>query len=262
MEHRSARTPRTVLTLPNTGRSSTWTGRTVSGQADYSVVAIPNRTVQLHFHCDDRIPPYTKSYDNSQFERLSTFWYEFPMRHFGIQIDELDNSDHIEQPLNPINIPDVAPLPARQGIANGGPLPQIRPRRLFHPPMQSIAHLRLSHSPTIGREFVYGCPHIGHELALSSLQAKSVLYTHHRSGTVDVLIIKIYIGPADDDFDSDHTRHYIRNRTFPNFNFHQPVLSREHFNMGNLSYISRNGINSHFKFMITNVISCDRIRCL
>ena len=245
MEHRSARTPKTVLTLPNTGRTSVWTGRTVSGQTEHSVVAIPNRTVQLHFHCDDRIPPYTKSFENTHYERLASFLFEYPMRHFGIQIDDMDNSDQLGDPLDASGIPNVAPLPSmRPGLANGGPVPQIRPRRLFHPPMQSISHLRLSHAPTIGREIVYGCPKIGNDLALSSLQAKSVLYTHHRSGTVNVLIIKIYIEPADDDFDNDHTLHYIRTRTFPNFNFHQPVLSRNQFNMGNPSFISRNGTNS------------------
>ena len=90
---------------------------------------------------------------------------------------------------------------------------------------------------------------------MASLQAKSILYTHHRSGTVDVLIIKLFIGPADDDFDRDHTRHYIRNQTFPNFNFHQQVLSRDHFRMRNPSFISRTGsptacsniLSSHIK---------------
>ena len=243
MERRISRTPRTILSLPNHGRNSVWTGRTTSGQTEHSIVALSNRTVQLHFHCDDVIPPYTKSFENIHFERLSSFLFEYPMRHFGLEADNLDDSDHPEADLNPLRVPEIRPLPnMRPGIQNGGPVPPIRPRRLFHNLPQTISNLRLSHAPTIGREIMYGCPVIGHDLALSRLQAKSVLYTHHRSGTVDVLIIKIFIGPADKDFDDDHTNFYLRNRTFPNFNFHQPVLSRTHFRMGDLSCISRNRI--------------------
>ena len=238
MENHLNRIPRTVLSLPNNGRSSVWTGRTVSGQTIHSVVAIPNRTVQLHFHCEERIPPFTKSFENTHFERLASFLFEYPMRHFGIQIDDMTNPDP-EQGADPLLIPNVVPAPnMRQGLQNGGPIPQIRPRRLFPPP-PNIHQFRLSHAPTIGREIVYGCPKIGNDLALASLQAKSVLYTHHASNTVDVLIIKIFIEPADDDFDEDHTNHYIRNRTFPNFNFDQPVSLRNRFNMGNLNFISR-----------------------
>ena len=238
MEHRIHRTPRTILSLPNNGRTSTWTGRTTSGQTIHSVVALPNRTVQLHFHCDDVIPPYTKSIENSHFERLANFWFEYPMRHFGVAPDDLD-SDQPDQDL-PDGLPNIAPLFNMRAVQNGGARLPIRPRQLF-PPTQNVSYLRLSHAPTIGREMVYGCPYIGNDLAMSSLQAKSVLYTHHRSGTVDVLIIKIFIAPADEDFDNDHTNFYIRNQTFPNFNFHQPVLARDHFRMGNSSFISRNG---------------------
>ena len=242
MENHLNRTPRTVLSLPNNGRSSVWTGRTVSGQTIHSVVAIPNRTVQLHFHCDERIPPYTKSFENTHFEKLTTFLYEFPMRHFGIQIDDMTNPDP-EEGLDPLLQPNVAPGPGmRHGMHNGGPLPQIRPRRLFRQQAPIINQFRLSHAPTIGREIVYGCPRIGNDLALSSLQAKSVLYTHHVSGTVDVLIIKIFIEPAETEFDEDHTNHYIRNRSFPGFNFDQPISLRNRFNMGNLTFISRNSM--------------------
>ena len=242
MENHSNRTPRTILALPNHGRSSVWTGRTVSGQTIHSVVAIPNRTVQLHFHCDEQIPPYTKSFENTQFERLCTFWYEFPMRHYGIQIDDMTNPDPIVG-QDPLNVPNVAPFPnMRQGLQNGGPVPMLRPRRLFSPQRPVINHLRFSHAPTIGRETVHGCPKIGNDLALSSLQVKSVLYTHHKSGTVDVLIIKLFIEPADTEFDDDHTNYYIRSRIFPGFNFDQPMSLRNRFNMGNSTFISRNSI--------------------
>ena len=241
MERRISRTPRTVLSLPNSGRNSVWTGRTISGQSVHSVVALENRTVQLHFHCEETIPPYTKSIENSHFERLANFWYEYPMRHFGMVPDDLDNSDHLtEQELDPAGLPNIAPLPNMSARQNGGVRPPIRPRRLFQP-QQSVTTLRLSHSPTIGREMVYGCPFIGNDLAMASLQVKSVLYTHHKSGTVDVLIIKLFVAPSDDDFDKDHTEHYIRHRAFPNFNFHQPVLSRDRFRMGDPTYISRTG---------------------
>ena len=247
MEYRNHRIPRTILSLPNSGRTSVWTGRTTSGQTIHSVVALPNRTVQLHFHCDETIPPYTKAFENTHFERLATFLYEYPMRHFGHQVDDPDNSEVPSVPVNPGRIPDIEPLPnMRPGIQNGGPLPRILPQRLFHNqrPGQSISHFRMTHAPTIGREIVYGCPKIGHDLAMASLQTKSVLYTHHLSGTVNVLIIKLFIAPADEEFDSDHTEHYLRHRTFPNFNFHQPVLSREHFRMGDITHISRNGIKN------------------
>ena len=255
MDRRSLRTPRTVLSLPNNGRNSVWTGRTISGQSIHSVVAIPNRTVQLHFHCEDTIPPYTKSIENPHFERLANFWYEYPMRHFGLAADDLENSDQInDQDIGLLHeLPNIEPLPNMAARQNGGvriPIP-ILPRRLFQP-QQSVSTFRLSHSPTIGREMVYGCPYIGNDLALASLQAKSVLYTHHRSGTVNVLIIKIFIGPADDDFDRDHTQHYIRNQTFPNFSFHQPVLSRDQFRMGNSTFISRNRI----------IYLCSNIYCI
>ena len=242
MDHRQPRTPRTVLALPNTGRNSVWTGRTVSGQSIHSVVAIPNRTVQLHFHCSDRIPPYTKSFENSQFEKISNFWYEYPMRHFGLMPDDLDNSntpDHI-----PHNRPDILHFNRRPGAQNGGALPLIRPGRLF-PAEPTVSYLRLSHAPTIGREMIYACPIIGNDLALSNLQVKSVLYTHHLSGTVDVLIIKLFVESSDSEFDNDHTNHYIRHRIFPNFRFDHPVLSRNHYNMGDpQQFISRNGMKN------------------
>ena len=262
MEHRVARTPRTVLSLPNSGRTSVWTGRTVSGQTTHSVVAIPNRTVQLHFHCDDTIPPYSRSFENTHFERLASFLYEYPMRHLGVQVDDLDSNDPPNEPQDPALLPDVALIANaanRNGLRNGGPVPQIRPRRLFHDQRQHINHLRLSHAPTIGREIVYGCPKIGNDLAMSSLQAKSILYTHHTSGTVNVLIIKIFIELADEEFDKDHTEHYIRSRTFPGFNFHQPLLLRDRFRMGNLTNISRNRNNLMFETVLHFKVTDDRM---
>ena len=139
------------------------------------------------------------------------------MRHLGYQVDELDNPEPVNL-FQQNRIRQVVPI--RPGQVNGGALPLLRPSRIVAP-NPVISTLRLSHAPTIGREIMFGCPKIGDELALSNLQAKSILYTHHVSRTVDVLIIKLFIGTSDEDFDYDHTVHYIRNGTFPNFNFNQ-----------------------------------------
>ena len=259
MEHRTARTPKTILSLPNSGHSSVWTGRTVSGQSVHSVVALPNRTVQLHFFCNDNIPPYTRSFENSHYERLATFWYEYPMRHLGVQVDDLDGQEPLEPAQPAIQVPNIEPQQnMRSGLANGGPVQPFRPRRLFDQ-RPHINHLRLTHAPTIGREMVYGCPRIGNDLALSTLQAKSVLYTHHESGSVNVLIIKIFIEPAENEFDTDHTEHYIGSRTFPGFNFHQPLMLRDRFRMGNLTNISRNRNPFMFESVLHFKITDDRM---
>ena len=222
MQQRLGRPSRTVLSLPNTGQTPTWTGMTTSGQTIHSVVPIPNRTVQLHFIGQEgEFTPLRRSFRDNFFQQLATFWYEYPMRHYAIQIDDLNAENEIISPQNIHRLP-VQPQ-------NGNVLPRIRPSN--RPPNHAITSLRISHPPTIGREFLLSCPEIGNHMALHCLQVTEVSYTHHLSTSIDTLVIKFTVEFAHEEFDGEHTRHYIPNQSFPNFNPNLPMLLRDHYRL-------------------------------
>ena len=222
--HNQINGPQSMIILPSPGRHSIWTGRTTSGQTVDSIVPMTNRQVQIHFESPDSIE-FRHTFDNSEFQKLANFLYEYPMRHFGIQTDDMD----------PSNIPNETP---RFYTAGNFPITleehhgQPRTSRFQGKP---VNHLRFSHAPTVGREFVVGCPKIGHALASKNLQAVAFHYTHHKSS--DSLILKVCIDNANCDFRRD-----LR-LGFPNFNFNKPVMFRDHFCMGDKSFITRKRIN-------------------
>ena len=214
------RPSRTVLSVPNSGQTPTWIGRTTSGQTIHSIVPLPNRMVQLHFlgH-EGEFTPLRKSFNDTLFQRLATFWYEYPMRHFGLQIDDLNSENEVIRPRQ---------LYHRHHTVNGNPSPMVLRSR---PRQPTITQFRISHPQIVGREFIASCHEIGDHMALHCLQITEVLYTHHKSNTTDTLIIKFTVEFAHQEFDDAHTRHYIPNRRFPNFNPDLPMLLRSHYRL-------------------------------
>ena len=203
----------TTLTLPSNGRIPIWTGLTQSGEIRSSILALPNRTVQLHFRSNDDVNDFSAEINDSVFSKLSTFMYEFTMRHFGLMSDE----------LQPVNF--VIPQLNDNGMLFG----QFRQHN------NSINHLRFTASETIGREFCVGCPEIGNAFAQQGLQATEFLYTHHHTSSLNVLILKITISNASREFIND-----FRN-DFPLFQFNTPMNYRDHFKIIDRNHIFRNG---------------------
>ena len=224
MERNTPRANKNKLTFPSTGRHSSWTGRTTSGQTIDSIVPMTNRIVQIHFETPDTIE-FRQTFDDSEFQKLANFMYEYPMRHFGIQIDDMD----------PTNGPDESPR-----FYTAGNFPIVLEERYGHRNIASrfqgrpVNHLRLSHAPTIGRELVVGCPSIGRALVTQGLQAVAFHYSHHKSS--DSVIMKIAIDRTNRDFQRDFERN------FPDFNFNKPVMFRDKFQMGDRSFITRKRI--------------------
>ena len=205
----------TTLSLPSNGRIPIWTGRTKSGEIRSSVLALPNRTVQVHLRSNDDVNEFSTEIDDSVFVKLGTFLYEFTMRHYGIMSDEL-------QPVNFI-IPQLNDNGILFGQAH-----QYRNQ-------SSINHLRFTDGETIGREICCGCPEIGNPLANQGLQATELLYTHHHTTSLNVLIFKITISNATRTFADDFQNN------FPQFQFDTPMNYRNHFKMTDRNHIFRNG---------------------
>ena len=222
---------KTLLSLPNPGRTPTWTGLTQSGDSIHSIVPMANRRIQLHFCAKENIIPFAHNFENRHYQRLGTFLYEYPLRHLGIYIDNVERP-----PVSETTSPSFF-------TASGLPIfnPRIEPR-IHELPLRghgtranrAMTQLKLDHAPTVGREIACGCPEIGNQLALSNLQATSIVYSHHQRE--NVLSVKVFIGQAPTDFARDHSA------GFPDFKFHQPLHFRRRYSMGDEIYLSRNGI--------------------
>ena len=215
---------KTVLTLPSTGRTPTWTGRTLSGSANYSIVPMTNRTVQLHFESSIH-QPFAHTFENEVFEQLATFLYEYPLRHLGIQPDELD------QPRTQ-TLHDPA-FYAASGIPIFNPRVQIPVFPISTNNATNVYELRLSHKQTVGREFIKGCPTIGEKLFLSNLQAAAFVYKYYPAQ--NILILKIEVTYTDAEFERAHRDN------FSDFKFHEPLLFRDAYCMNKEIHFSRGG---------------------
>ena len=203
----------TTLSLPCNGRIPIWTGTTRSGQLDSSILSLPNRTIQVHVRSLDNVDPFSEEINDSSFQQLATYLYEFTMRHYGFMCDEMQPAHFL--------LPNLNDDGALFGQANRN--------------NERTNHLRFTDNETIGREICVGCPEIGNKLALGNLQATEIIYTHHLSPPLDVLIVKIIISDASDRFIHDY-RH-----NFPSFNFHTPMNYRNHFRMNDRNHIFRIG---------------------
>ena len=97
-----------------------------------------------------------------------------------------------------------------------------------------IHHLRFSNPACIGRDLYHGCPAIFHPFALHSIQATEILYSHHHSPRVDILMIKVAFDIATQEFNTDF------HNNFPGFQFDTPMLFRRHFKLHERNDIFRN----------------------
>ena len=190
----------TVVSFPNSGRLPVWTGQTGSGEPG-SMLHLENRLIQVHFQSSDTVTNFTTTIPDSVLKSLGTFLYEFPCRHFGIIPDELSTVNFI--------------LP---GINDNGP-------PFAHFLNQPIHHLRFSNPACIGRDLYHGCPMLMHSLALKSIQATELLYSHHHEPRVDIMIIKVTFNTATQDFLAD-----LQNN-FPGFQFDTPMMFRSQFKL-------------------------------
>ena len=201
----------TTLSLPCNGRIPIWTGTTMSGQLNSSILSLPNRTIQVHFRSLDNVDPFSEEINDPTFQQLATYLYEFTMRHYGFMCDELQSANFI--------LPNLNDDGALFGQANRND--------------DRTNHLRFTDSETIGREICVGCPEIGNKLALRNLQATEIIYTHFLSPPLDVLIVKIIVSNASNRFIQDFQNN------FPSFNFNTPMNYRNQFRMNERNHIFR-----------------------
>ena len=207
--------PTTVITFPSNGRLPVWSGRTGSGEPG-SMLYLDNRHIQVHFQSTDRVNHLSITISDAILKTLGTFLYEFPCRHYGIIPDELNSANFIIPHLN-----DNGALP-------DNPNP--------------IHHLRFSNPECIGRDLYHGCPALLHSLAVRSIQATEILYSHHHNPRVDILMIKVAFDTASSEFTTD-----LQNN-FPGFQFDTPMQFRRRFTLNERNDIFRNTDGQFFSY--------------
>ena len=219
-----------VLAIPNSGRLPIWSGRTISGSPG-TMLYLENRNVQLHISTADNLNSLNLRVLDSTLQKLTTFLFEYPTRHYGILCDELGPASFILPQIN-----DNAQLLNRGRTSN---LP--------------IHHLRFSEPETIGRDVYSGCPDFF--TGLDQIQATEILYSHHHQSNIDVLIIKLTLASSTDSYAND----FING--FPNFEFNTPMMFRTHFRLNERNHIFRKRMSSLVKiFTITNLSRTSSIR--
>ena len=220
-----------VLAIPNSGRLPIWTGLTTSGSTG-TMLYLQNRTVQLHISTADNMNSINIRIHDSTLQKLTTYLFEFPTRHYGILCDELGPASFILPQLND-NVQ----------LLNRG--------RTDHFP---IRHLRFSEPETIGRDVYHGCPEFFNELG-RHIQATEILYSHHHQSNIDVLIIKLTLAKSSDSYANDLLN------GFPRFEFNTPMMFRSHFKLNERNHIFRNRMSSFVKvFTIANLSETSSIR--
>ena len=225
----------TPVSFPSTGRIPLWTGWTLSGIIPISVVNIPNRQVQLHFHSDENVEPFDTFIDDFELQTLATFLYEYTMRHFGFTPDDLTSANFLLPQLND----------------NGT-------TRLRHDSSNPTQHLRIAHPDTVGRDLFFGCPAIGNHLANFSLQAAEILYSHYKHRNLDELVIKVTFQNSSPEFNRDLAQ------GFPDFQHHVPMMSRNRHTLSPRNHIFRSRMrvyNSAFTFAKHNYLQNIHRKC-
>ena len=221
------------LTLPSDGHTSTWAGQTQSGRSEQSITPLSNRRIQLHFRaqcCSD----LTMHIVEEHFINLGTYLYEFPMRHLGLQIDDVNNYNPKFLASCLTSTKDYHPKSIRSNNLIL-PMADLNPTTSYQ--------LDLTHSPTIGREFLFACPSIADYLLSKRLQAVSFTYKYYPNSNALVILITL---------DSPHEQLLKdKNNNYPDFEFDQPLLFRKKFNMnGQITLKRKEMIYFHLHFHV------------